>query len=81
MAYLNFAELGSTVKHDVFGLCTLLNANKSGKAASLKVKVNSDGIERELTSGHFQSVRNEAVAAAENESRKEDSSKKDDEPG
>eukprot|EP00965_Chrysotila_dentata_P133023 4398624-Pleurochrysis_carterae.AAC.1 len=52
---LNIAQYGDIVKHAVFGLCTLLPKDGAG-CGNLKVKVHSDGSERELTSGHFQLV-------------------------
>eukprot|EP00965_Chrysotila_dentata_P228891 6196864-Pleurochrysis_carterae.AAC.1 len=44
---------GTNLMHDVFGECTLVFADDSLATGSFKVKVLSDGSERELTRGHF----------------------------
>eukprot|EP00965_Chrysotila_dentata_P114372 3780169-Pleurochrysis_carterae.AAC.1 len=53
MSDLQLGVVGSTLKHDVFGFCTMLEGPQDG---NLKVKVHSDNSERSLTCGHFQVV-------------------------
>eukprot|EP00965_Chrysotila_dentata_P246398 6207140-Pleurochrysis_carterae.AAC.2 len=63
---LQIANVGAVLKHDVFGLCTLLPMD-GVDAGNLKVLVNSDGSERELTSGHFQTTGSDSAEPKKDE--------------